>query len=321
MQNIKLFVVLLIVLFLIAASGSFLYTISETQQVVITQFGQFKRVVNGADSDKNDAGLHFKIPILEQVNYYEKRLLEWDGKPEQVPTLDKRYIWVDTFARWRISDPLMFRRVVTREESAQGRLDDIINGAVRNQISNQLLIDAVRSSNRPMKMMAGVEGERAAEVTQVALGRDKITRAILAEAGAATKEFGIELVDIQIKRINYVEQVQQSVYQRMIVERQRIAAKYRSEGEGEKLDIEGRKEKEEKQISSEAYKKAEEIRGKADAEAISIYAAAYSLDPEFYSFLETLKSYETNLGTGSVVILSSESDYLKYLSSWGEESK
>ena len=322
MKNMKPIAVLIVVLLVVVVAASSLYRVSETQQVVITQFGEFKRVVNGADSDKNDAGLHFKIPILEQVNYYEKRILEWDGKPEQVPTLDKQYIRVDTFARWRIVDPLVFRKVVTREESAQGRLDDIINSAVRNQISNHLLIDAVRSSNRPMKMIVGLEGELTAEVARVAHGRDKITRAILAEASEATKGFGIELVDMQIKRINYGdEQVQQSVYERMIVERQQISAKYRSEGEGKKLEIEGQKERKEKEILSEAYKTAEEIRGKADAEAISIYAAAYSLDPEFYSFLETLKSYETNLGEGSVIILSSESDYLKYLNSWGEESK
>ena len=322
MQNMKPVAILIVVLIVVVIAASSLYRVSETQQVVITQFGEFKRVVNGADSDKNDAGLHLKIPILEQVNYYEKRILEWDGKPEQVPTLDKQYIRVDTFARWRIVDPLVFRKAVIREESAQGRLDDIINSAVRNQISNHLLIDAVRSSNRPMKMIVGLEGELTAEVTQVAHGRDKITRAILAEAREATKEFGIELVDMQIKRINYGDVgVQESVYQRMIVERQQISAKYRSEGEGKKLEIEGQKEREEKEILSEAYKTAEEIRGVADAKAISIYAAAYSLDPEFYSFLETLKSYETNLGEGSVIILSSESDYLKYLNSWSEESK
>jgi membrane protease subunit HflC len=297
------------VIALLAKSG--LYTVSETQQAVITQFGEVKREVK-------DAGLHVKTPFLEQVNYYEKRLIEWDGKPEQVPTMDKRYIWVDTFARWRISDPLLFRQSVTHEELAQGRLDDIINGTVRNQISNHLLIDAVRSSNREMQMIVGLEGERAAEITQVQIGRDKITEKILAEAAPSAQKFGIELVDIRIKRINYVEQVQQSVYERMIVERQRIAAKYRSEGEGQMMEIEGRKEKEEKQIISEAYKQAEEIRGKADAEAIKIYAQAYSNDPEFYSFIETLKSYEANLGKGSVVILSSDSDYLKYLDSWGQ---
>ena len=311
MRNVKLIAILIVVLIVVVTASLFLYTVSETQQVVITQFGKVKRVVQ-------EAGLHVKIPIIEQVNYYEKRILEWDGKPEQVPTLDKRYIWVDCFARWRIDDPLLFRKTVGREESAHSRLDDIINGALRNQISNQLLIDAVRSSARPMQMMEGLEGERIAEVTKVEVGRDKVTKNILLEASPAAANFGIELVDIRIKRINYVKQVQESVYQRMIVERQRIAAKYRSQGEGEAMEIEGRKEKEEKQILSQAYKNAEEIRGKADAEAIKIYAEAYSKDPEFYSFLETLNSYEANLGKGTVLILSSESDYLKYLKSWGE---
>ncbi len=311
MRNVKLIAILIVVLIVVVTASLFLYTVSETQQVVITQFGKVKRVVQ-------EAGLHVKIPIIEQVNYYEKRILEWDGKPEQVPTLDKRYIWVDCFAGWRIDDPLLFRKTVGREESAHSRLDDIINGALRNQISNQLLIDAVRSSARPMQMMEGLEGERIAEVTKVEVGRDKVTKNILLEASPAAANFGIELVDIRIKRINYVKQVQESVYQRMIVERQRIAAKYRSQGEGEAMEIEGRKEKEEKQILSQAYKNAEEIRGKADAEAIKIYAEAYSKDPEFYSFLETLNSYEANLGKGTVLILSSESDYLKYLKSWGE---
>lgn len=311
MRNVKLIAVLIVVLIVVVIGGSFLYTVSETQQVVITQFGKVKRVVQ-------EAGLHFKMPIIEQVNYYEKRILEWDGKPEQVPTLDKRYIWIDCFARWRIDDPLLFRKTVGREESAHSRLDDIINGALRNQISNQLLIDAVRSSARPMQMMEGLEGERIAEVTKVDIGRDKVMKNILLEASPAAAKFGIELVDIRIKRINYVKQVQESVYLRMIVERQRIAAKYRSQGEGEAMEIEGRKEKEEKQILSEAYKEAEVIRGKADAEAIKIYAEAYAKDPEFYSFLETLKSYEANLGKGTVVILSTDSDYLQYLKSWGE---
>ncbi len=171
-----------------------------------------------------------------------------------------------------------------------------------------------------MKMIVGLEGELTAEVIQVAHGRNKITRAILAEAREATKEFGIELVDMQIKRINYGDaDVQESVYQRMIVERQQISAKYRSQGEGKKLEIEGQKERREKEILSEAYKEAEKIRGEADAKAIEIYAKAYSEDPEFYSFLETLKSYEANLGKGSVLIMSSESDYLQYLKSWGKK--
>ena len=315
MKNMKTVGILVIVLIVLVAAGSVLYTVSETQQVVITQFGKVKRVVP-------EAGLHFKIPIIEQVNYYEKRILEWDGKAEQVPTLNKEYIWVDCFARWRIDDPLLFRTSVGREEAAHSRLDDIINGAVRNQISNHTLLDAIRTTDRELKVMEGLEGEVAGEVTKVEIGRDKIVEKVLLEAKSfALKKYGIDIVDIRIKRINYREEVRDSVYQRMIAERQQIAAKFRSEGEGEAMEIEGRKEREEKRILSEAYKKAEEIRGKADAAAIKTYAEAYSKDPEFYSFLETLKSYEANLGKGTVVILSSDSDYLQYLKSWGEETK
>jgi len=315
MQNMKTVGVVIVVLIVLVVAVSALYTVSETQQVVITQFGKHKRVVQ-------EAGLHFKIPIIEQVNYYEKRILEWDGKRDQVPTLNKQYIWVDCFARWQIADPLLFRTSVGREEAAHGRLDDIINGAVRNQISNHTLLDAVRTTDRELKVMEGLEADEAGEVTKVEIGRDKIVEKVLLEAKSfAVKKYGIDIVDIRIKRINYREEVRDSVYQRMIAERQQIAAKFRSEGEGEAMEIEGRKEREEKRILSEAYMEAEEIMGKADAKALKTYSDAYSKDPEFYSFLETLKSYEANLGKGTVVILASDSDYLQYLKSWGEETK
>jgi membrane protease subunit HflC len=308
MQNKPLIIIAIIVMIMLMTASSFLYVIPETEQVVITQFGEVKRVVA-------EAGLHFKKPILEQVNRFEKRLMEWDGKPTQVPTQDKRYIWVDCFARWRITEPLKFFQRVRNETSAHALLDDIINSEVRNQISNQLLIDAIRTSNRPMSMMLKLEGDQASEVTEVRVGRDEITARILKRAAPAAREYGMELVDIRIKRINYVEQVRRAVYERMIVERKRIAAKYRSEGEGEMMDIRGKKEKEEKQILSEAYRQSQEVMGKADAEAINIYAEAYSKDPEFYSFLKTLESYEKNLQKSTTVILSTDSDYLKYLKS------
>ncbi len=315
MRNVKFIAVLIVVLIVLVVAGSSLYTVDETEQVVITQFGKVKRVVK-------EAGLHFKMPIIEQVNRYEKRILEWDGKAEQIPTLRKQYIWVDCFARWRINDPLLFRKTVGREELAHSRLDGIVNGAVRNQIAKHELLDAVRTTDREMKVTVteGLEGERITEVIKVEIGRDKITEKILLEARPAAKEFGIELVDIRIKRINYREEVRNSVYQRMIAERQQIAAKYRSEGEGEAMEIEGRKEKDEKEIISQAYYDSEVIRGVADANAITIYADAYSKDPEFYSFLETLKSYEANLGKGTVVILATDSDYFQYLKSWGEKT-
>ena len=311
MQSIKPLIILLVIMILISLLPAFMFTVSETEQIVITKFGSPQRQIK-------DAGLHFKIPIMEKVNSFEKRLLEWDGNPTQVPTLDKKYIWVDSFARWKIMDPLMFFKTVTREESAQGRLDDIINGTVRNRISNHLLIEAVRTSDRELSMMTGIDGEAASQGQKIENGRDKIVEEVLAEAKEAAKKFGIEIVDMRFKRINYVEEVQKSVYERMITERKRIAAKYRSEGEGQKLEIEGRKEKEEKQISSEAYKEAQQLMGAADAEAIKIYSEAYSKDPEFYSFLETLSSYEETLGRGAVLILSGEGEYLKYLSDPGE---
>jgi len=333
MQNMKTVGILIVVLLVVVTTASSLYRVSETQQVVITQFGDPRRVVNGADSDKNDAGLHLKIPILEQVNYYDKRILEWDGDPKEIQTSEKLLIRVDCFARWRIADPLLYRKVVGREEIAHGNLDDVINGAVRNQIARHALLEVVRTTNREMIIegvedaeageapgVEGLEGVEAAEVAIVEIGRDKIVDAVLAEVRPfAAEEYGIEIVDVRIKRINYIKDVQESVYERMIAERKQMAAKYRSQGEGEAMVIEGQKTKDEKAIISEAYRQAEVIMGVADANAISIYADAYSKDPEFYSFLETLKSYEANLGKGSVLIMSSESDYLKYLKSWGEK--
>jgi len=299
---IVLFVVVLVVLYLS------IYTVSETEQVVITQFGEYKRV-------EKEAGLHFKKPIVEKANSFDKRLLEWDGKATQVPTLEKRLIWVDTFARWRIDDPLKFFQTVKDEDTAHSRLDGIIDSAVRNQISNHPLIEAIRSSNRPMLITVGIEGERVDELQNIEKGREKLTEQILAEATSSAQGLGIELVDIRIKRINYVEEVRKAAYQRMIVERKQIAAKYRSEGEGRMMEIQGQKEQEEKEILSEAYKLTQDIMGKADAQAIKIYAEAYSKDPEFYSFLKTLESYEKNLEKAGTVILSTDSDYFKYLKS------
>jgi membrane protease subunit HflC len=290
MHGLTPLIIVLAALALIVLLTTFVFTVSETEQVVVTQFGSPKRQIR-------EAGLRFKIPILEQVNTFEKRVLEWDGKPTQVPTLDKKYIWVDSFARWRIHDPLMFFKTV----------------------SNHLLIEAVRTSNRPMTMMTGIDGEVTGEVQTVEAGRDRIVEEVLEEAKLAAESFGIEIIDIRFKRINYVEEVRKSVYERMITERKRIAAKYRSEGEGQKLEIEGRKEKEEKEITSEAYKQAQEIMGKADAEAIKTYAEAYAKDPNFYSFLETLTSYEENLGSGSMLVLSTDGEYLKYLKGDSEE--
>jgi membrane protease subunit HflC len=309
-QNKKLILIAIVVLFSLSFVGSFVYTVDETEQVVVTQFGKYKRVVE-------EAGLKFKVPVLEEIHVFEKRVLEWDGDAKEIPTRDKRFIWVDSFARWRISDPLKFFQTVRDENGAHGRLDVIVNGAVRNQISKYNLIEAVRSSNRKMKMLISIEGEENQELPVIYKGRSEIVKAILAEAKPLTEGLGIELLDVRIKRVNYREDVRESVFRRMRAERERIAAKYRSEGEGEKMEILGKMENKQKEVISQAYKEAQEIKGAADAEAIKIYAEAYSKDPEFYSFMKTLESYEQNLGRNSTVILSTKSDYLKYLMSPG----
>ena len=306
MKGLKPLIVLTVALVVLLLAMAFVFTVSETQQVIVTQFGSPKRVIK-------EAGLHFKLPFIEQVNTLEKRVLEWDGNPTQVPTLDKKYIWVDSFARWRITDPLMFFKTVTIEASAHGRLDDIINGAVRNKISNHPLIEAVRTSDRPMSIMTGIDGEATGEVREVEAGRDAIVAEVLAEAKQAATEFGIDIIDIRFKRINYVEEVRESVYERMITERQRIASKYRSEGEGKRAEIGGMKEKELNRIYSEAYRTAETLRGEADAKATKIYANAYRKDPEFYSFLKTLDVYKATIGENNRIILTTDTDLYRYL--------
>ncbi len=312
MQNKNLIISLIVVAIVLAGVKSFLYTVDETEQVVITQFGKYKDVVK-------DAGIHVKWPVIDEVHVFEKRVLEWDGNAREIPTLDKRFIWVDSFARWRISDPLVFFQAVRNETGAHHQLDRIINAAIRDQITNNYLIEAIRSSDRKMQILVSIEGEEDAAVYTIEKGRDAITDAVLTAAKPLAESLGIELVDVRIKRINYREDVRVSVFRRMRAERESVAAKFRSEGEGERMEILGKMENEEKGIISAAYKEAQGIKGKADAEAIKIYAEAYSKDPEFYSFMKTLESYETNLGRNSTVILSTESDYLKYLMTPGEK--
>ncbi|MGB6338542.1 MAG: protease modulator HflC, partial [Candidatus Aminicenantaceae bacterium] len=247
-----------------------IYVVKETNQVIITQFGE--PIGNAITTP----GLHIKTPFIQKANYFEKRWLEWDGDANQIVTKDKKYIWVDTYARWGISDPLVFFQRVRDERGAHSRLDDIIDGETRNAIANYDLFEIVRSTNREFSV-----SEEAAEILdtesaqkKVEMGREKITQIILEKASEITPEFGIELRDVRIKRVNYVEEVQRKVFDRMIAERQRIAAKYRSEGDGKSAEIRGQKERELKRITSEAYKISQEIQGKADAEAVKIYADA-----------------------------------------------
>jgi membrane protease subunit HflC len=284
------------------------YIVNETEQVVVTQWG---RVV---DIPKQAPGLYFKVPFIQEATYFPKNLLMWDGDPGQIPTLDKTYIWVDVFARWKIVDPVKFFQTVNNTVSAQGRLDDIIDPATRNFITSYRLIEAVRRSNRELDTFEiGLEDIQKEQMEQIVAGRDKITQGILEQAQPKLSPFGIELVDVKIKRINYVEQVRESVYGRMIAERKQIAEKFRSEGKGEAAKIMGEKERDLKRITSEAYRTAQEIKGKADAEATKLYAQAYGVDPEFYSFIKSLEVYNETLGDNSSVVLSTSAEFLKYL--------
>jgi len=284
------------------------YVVSETNQVVITQFGE---PIGGA---VNSAGLHFKMPFIQKANYFDKRWLEWDGDPNQIPTRDKKYIWVDTYSRWRISDPLVFFQRVRDERGAHSRIDDIVDGETRNEIAKFDLIEIVRTSNRAFEITEDAALLDFSEVVgKIQTGRDKIARLIMENSAKITPTFGVELKDVQIKRVNYVDEVQRKVFDRMIAERKRIASKYRSEGDGKSAEIRGQKERELKRIVSEAYRKAQETKGKADAEATKIYAQAYNLDPEFYQFLKTLETYRTALEKETWLILSTDSEFLKYL--------
>ncbi len=295
-------------LFALWTLSSALYTVSETEQVVITQFGRpIGRPVTSP-------GLHVKLPFVQDVNVFDKRWLEWDGDSNQVPTRDKKYIWLDTYARWRIADPLRFFQRLRDERGAQSRLDDIIDGVGRNVIASHNLIEVVRSSNRTFEQGEEKEDQiEAEEIRDVQQGRDKITREILHRASQVMPEYGIELVDVQIQRINYVETVQAKVFERMISERKRIADRYRSEGQGKSAEIRGKKERELKRIESEAYKKAQQTMGKADAEATAIYAGAYGRAPELYRFLRTLTTYKDSIDKNSWLLLSTDADVFQYL--------
>ena len=312
MKSKNILVIFLVVVAFVAYNAA--YIVDETEQVVVTQFG---RVVG---EPKKDPGLKFKIPLIQQVNRFPKYLLEWDGDPGQVPTLDKTFIWVDPFARWRIVDPVAFFQTVNNEFSGQSRLDDIIDPAVRNFITSYPLIETVRLTNRTLDTYeVGLEDARKAYDFHITTGRKQITQGILEQAQPKLAKFGIELVDVKLKRINYVEEVRKSVYGRMIAERNQIAEKFRSEGAGEALEIRGEKEKDLKRITSEAYKTAQEIKGKADAEVTLLLARAFGVDPAFYSFTKTLEVYNKTLDKDSQVILSTDSQFLQYLKGYPAE--
>jgi membrane protease subunit HflC len=291
---------------------SMTYTVSQTEQVILTQFG---RPIGGPVVEP---GLHFKIPFVQTINRFDKRWLEYDGDPNQIPTKDKKYIWVEIYARWRITDPLLYFQAVRDEDGAQRRLDGIVDGLARDAIASFDLIELVRSSNRTFQVTEDLEGIGSAEASaKVATGRDKISQAVLVKAKEVTKQFGVELEDVRFKRIKYIDTVEQKVFERMISERRRIAERSRSEGQGRAAEIRGEMERDVLAASSVGYKSAQELKGKADAKAAAIYAAAYSSDAEFYQFTKSMEALGASLDEKSSLVLSTNSDLLKYLKSDG----
>ena len=298
-------------LVLIVAYAS-VYTLSETEQAIIVQFG---RPVGGVI---DQPGLKVKIPFIQVVYRFDKRWLEFDGDTNEIPTKDKKYIWVDTYARWRIADPLRFYQAVRDEIGAQSRLDDIVDGETRNAVASFDLIELVRSTNRDFEITGELEGIGSAEaMARILTGRQKIEALILEKASKITPEFGIELVDVRFKRINYVETVQAKVYERMISERKRIAERSRSEGQGRAAEIRGQKERDMLAASSLGYKTAQELKGAADAKATSIYAKAYGRDPELYQFVKAMETLENSLDAQTMLVLTTDSDLLRYLKGSG----
>lgn len=289
-----------------------LYIVNEKEQVIITQFGD---PVGEAISTP---GLKMKTPFLQKANYFEKRYLEWDGDPNQVPTKDKVFIFVDTYARWRITDPLKYFERLGNERGAQSRLDDILDGETRNAVANHNLIELVRSTNRTALEDANTPDIVSDTLQGITVGRDAIQEQIQEEANRRADDLGIEILDFRFKRINYAERVRQTVYDRMISERNRIADKFRSEGQGEASRINGEKERELQRIQSEAFREAETIRGRADAEAAAIYNAAYnrnSASRELYSFVKSMEAYSNTMDTETSIIISTDSEFFRYLNS------
>lgn len=310
----RLLLVVLVALGLLIYDGVFV--VDETEQVVKTQFGR------PVGTPIVEPGLYFKIPLVHKANYFPKNILAWDGDPGQIPTLDKTYIWVDTFARWQIKDPLKFLQTVNNVTNALARLDDILDSAVRNLVTSYPLIESVRNSNRKMEMEEEkTKAEMEEPNKEVEIGRNKITEMVYQQAYPKLEQYGIHLVDVKFKRINYVEEVQKSVYARMIAERKQMAEKFRSEGIGEANKIQGAKERDLKEIMSEAYRRAQEIKGKADAEAARIYAEAYNQAPEFYSFLKGLEVMKNATGKDTKLILSTRSEVFRFLRSQGTNNK
>ena len=305
------------------------FIIREGEQALITQFGKI------VGEPINKAGLYWKIPLMQDVRIFDKRILSWDGDPNQIPTKDKKYIIVDTTARWRITEPVLFAQTVQNESGVRARLDGILDGVTRDIISRHNLVEAVRntntlldrinakkalaatqtSENKPddVQEIIEVEEEISGEIESIQVGREKLSDAILERARPELKSLGIDLIDVQLRRIAYEESVENKVFSRMISERQRIAEKIRSLGKAEEARIKGKMNRDLREIESNAYRKSEEIRGRADAEAMAIYAEALGKNPQYYSFLRTMDAYKKAFAQKGELLLSTNSDFLAYL--------
>lgn len=310
MKNQKLIIQLVIIIVAIIVIVQSTYIVRETEQVVITQFGK------PVGEAKITPGLKIKVPFVQKTNYFEKRYMGWDGDPNQVPTKDKKFIFVDAYARWQITDPLQFFKRLTNERGALSRLEDILDGETRDYIANHNLEEAVRTSNR-MPDASGLIGEELGDtLMEIKVGRQNIQEMILLSANKKANDLGIEILDFRLKRINYVKEVREQVYERMISERFRIAEKFRSEGQGEASKISGEKERDLRTIQSVAFRTAEEIKGKADAKAASIYADAYNQSgaaKNLYGFVKSMETLESTFDSTTTIILSTDSELYKYL--------
>jgi modulator of FtsH protease HflC len=294
---------------------SSIYTVSEVEQVIITQFGK------PVGAPVTSAGLKFKVPFIQDVNAIDKRILEWDGSPSDMPTKDKLYISVDVYARWRITHPLQYFLRLRDERSAQSRLDDILGSEIRNAVAKHELIEIIRTTKdrvplRDSLLTAAERQQDIGSLVPIQKGRKLVEHEIFAEAAQKVRVFGIELLDIRFKRINYNESVRPKIYDRMISERRQIAERFLSEGNGEAARIRGNRVRDLNKIQSEAYRQVEEIRGVADAKATEIYAKAYNQSPEavrFYEFTRTMQAYKSIIAANTTLVLSTDSDLFKFL--------
>ncbi len=322
-----IFFAILFALGITAWNGVFIIT--EGQQALITQFGKI------VGEPISQAGLYWKLPLVQDVRVFDKRILSWDGDPNQIPTKDKKYIIVDTTARWRITDPVLFAQTVQNENGVRARLDGILDGVTRDIISRHSLVEAVRNTNSILDRVKAkqelaensaprteqdealevleVEEEISGEIEAIQVGRERLSDAIHERARTELVSLGIDLIDVQLRRIAYEESVESKVFSRMISERQRIAEKIRSLGKAEEARIKGKMNKDLKEIESNAYRKSEEIRGRADAEAIAIYADSLGKNPEFYTFLRTLEAYKKSFADKGEMVLSTDSEFLGFL--------